>query len=112
MAETKSKPKVPAKKAKAGRKGGWFQKIPSEVLLSPGGVILIFLALILEAVDLILPPVYYLDQIIEIILEIFFMFFLVVIAEVPIKSLIIPFLIERIPVISDILPTWLIRLLM
>jgi len=93
---------------KIKKKGGWFQKIPSDVLLSPGGMILILVALLLELLDLF--PVPIIDQIWEAPLEIAFIILLVLIAKVPLKSLIVPFIIERIPGISDLLPTWLIRL--
>jgi len=92
------------------KKGGWFQKIPAETLLSPGGIILIFLAIIIEAIDWI--PLPFIDQLIELPLEVIFIIFLVIITKASFKSLIIPFIIERIPIISDILPTWLIRLFM
>jgi len=112
--EEGKKPKEGKKPVAAKKKGGWFQKIPTDVILSPGGMVLIFFALFMEAMDAVLPSdvTLYLDQIIEIPLEIIFMIMLVVIAKVSVKSLIIPWLIERIPEISDYLPTWLIRLLM
>ena len=90
------------------KKGGWFQKIPTDILLSPGGMVLIFFALIIEIIDWIPLPI--IDQIIELPLEIFFIVLLVVITKTSFKSLLIPFIIERIPIISDILPTWLIRM--
>ncbi|OGZ17897.1 MAG: hypothetical protein A2V72_02990 [Candidatus Nealsonbacteria bacterium RBG_13_37_56] len=101
---------IPEKIAAPKKKGGWFQKIPKDIFLSPGGVILIFLALLIEVIDWIPLPV--LDQIIELPLEIIFMVFLAVIAKVSFKGMIIPFVIERIPIINDILPTWLIKILM
>jgi len=103
MAE-EEKTKIPVKK-----RGGWFQKIPADVLLSPGGMILIFFALIMEIIDWI--PLPFIDQVIELPLEIIFIVFLVLITKTSFKSLLIPFIIERIPVISDVLPTWLIRML-
>ncbi len=93
---------------KEKKKSGWFQKIPSEILLSPGGVFLVIFALIMEIIDII--PVPFVDQLWEIPMEIIFMILLVAIAKVPLKSLIIPFLIERIPIVSDIVPSWLIRM--
>jgi len=90
------------------KKKGWFQKIPKDILLSPGGMVLIFFALIIEIIDWIPLPI--IDQIIELPLEIFFIVLLVVITKTSFKSLLIPFIIERIPIISDILPTWLIRM--
>ena len=97
--------KVPKKK-----KGGWFQKIPSNVLLSPGGMVLVFLAMMIELLDLIPLPV--IDQIIEIPLEILFITLLMLIAKPSVKSLILPFIVERIPIANDILPTWFIRMIM
>jgi len=104
MAEEKQIIKAPAKK-----KGGWFQKIPTDVLLSPGGMILIFFAVIMEIVDLIPLPI--IDQLWELPFEIVFVILLTVLAKVPLKASVIPFLIERIPMVSDILPTWVIRML-
>ncbi len=104
MVEEKKIVKTPAPK-----KGGWFKKIPADVLLSPGGMVLIFFALVMELIDLI--PIPFIDQLWELPLEIIFVVLLGVIAKVPLKTSVIPFLIERIPVISDILPTWVIRLL-
>ncbi len=88
----------------------WRKKIPPEILHSPGGMILIVIAVIMELIDLI--PIPFLDQLWEFPLEIIFMIFLANIAKLPFQSLIIPFAIERVPVINDILPTWLIRLFM
>ena len=93
----------------ATTKKGWFKKIPTNVILSPLGMVLISLALIMEAVDLI--PLPFFDQIIELPFEIIFVFLLWKFAKIPLKASIIPFLIERIPGISDIVPTWVIRLL-
>jgi hypothetical protein len=104
MAEEK-----PVKVTLPKKKGGWFQKIPTEILLSPGGVILIFFALIIEIIDWIPLPV--VDQIWELPLEIGFIVLLVIIVkDISWKSLVIPFIIERIPIISDIVPTWLIKM--
>jgi len=103
---------VPIIPAAAGaareKKEKWFKKIPKELLFSPGGVMLLFFALLIEIIDLI--PIPILDQIIEIPLEIIFGIFFVIITKVPITNLVIPALIERIPIINDILPTWLLRI--
>ena len=90
------------------KKGGWFQKIPPEILFSPGGMVLVFLALIIEIIDWIQLPV--IDLTWELPLDIFFIILLSIIAKTPFKSLIIPFVIECIPVVNDIVPTWVIRL--
>jgi len=102
MAEEKVK--VAAKKKK-----GWFQKIPTRVLFSPAGVILIFFAMVMEVIDWIPLPV--VDQLWELPLEILFIILLTVLAKVPIKTSVIPFALERIPILSDVLPTWVIRMI-
>lgn len=91
------------------KKGKFFQKIPKELLFSPAGVILVFLAVIFEISDLFIPGG---SLTIEIIPDLLFAFFLSLLAKVPFTSSIVPILIERIPIISDILPTWLIRMFM
>jgi hypothetical protein len=98
----------PVKVVVPKKKGGWFKKIPPEILLSPGGMILIFFALIIEIIDWI--PLPFADQLWELPLEIGFIVFFVIITKASFKSLIIPFIIERIPLISDIVPTWLIKM--
>jgi hypothetical protein len=101
--------KKPVKAVVPKKKGGWFQKIPSEILLTPGGVVLVFFALIIEIVDWIPLPVA--DQIWELPLEIGFIILLVIIVkDIDWKALVIPFIIERISGISDVVPTWLIKL--
>lgn len=90
-------------------KKGWFKKIPSDVLLSPGGFLLIAFAIGMEILDLI--PIPFIDQLWELPLEIIFIILLAIIAKVPLKASLIPFLIERIPVLSDICPTWILRML-
>ncbi len=94
---------------KPARRSKFFKKIPKEFLFSPGGFILVFVAVCFEALDLLLPGG---SLTIEIVPDLIFAILLILIARVPISSTILPFLIERIPIISDILPTWLIRLFM
>lgn len=101
---------APNAQAPASKKGGWWKKIPPDVLLSPGGMVLIALALIIEACDLLLPGVVLLEYLIEIPLEILFLFLLAKIADYPLKAMIVPFLIERIPISSEVLPTWFLKL--
>jgi len=90
------------------KKKGWFQKIPKDILLSPGGMVLIFFALFMEILDWIPIPIF--DQIWELPLEIVFVVLLSIIAKTSFKSAIIPLVIERIPIISDVLPTWFLRM--
>jgi hypothetical protein len=42
-------------KLKVKKKGGWFQKIPKDVLVSPGGIIIIFLVIIVETIGFLIP---------------------------------------------------------
>lgn len=92
------------------KRGGWFQKIPTEIIFSPGGVVLIFAAIGMEIIDLIPLPI--LDSLTwELIIEIAFMALLSIIAKASFKSMLIPLIVERVPVISDILPSWLLKLL-
>lgn len=90
------------------KKSDWFRKVPKEVLASPGGIILLFVIVISEIFDLLIPGG---SLTLELIPEIFICFLLSIVAKMPFKSLIIPLLIERIPILSDILPTWLIKLI-
>lgn len=102
-------PTTPPTTIKGKKPGKWFQKIPQEILLSPGGMILIFFALGMEIIDLI--PAGGIDTLTwELGLEAIFMVLLSVIAHIPFQSMVLPFIIERIPGISDVLPSWLIRL--
>lgn len=100
----------PQQKAGGKKMGKWLGKIPKDILISPGGVVLVLLALLIEIVDLI--PLPLIDQIIEIPLEIIFIVFFKVITKLPWQNLLIPTLIERIPGINDVLPTWFLRLFM
>ncbi|MDP2909965.1 MAG: hypothetical protein Q8N69_02760 [bacterium] len=88
--------------------GGWFQKIPRDVLLSPSGLVLIMLAALGEIGDII--PLYPLDQLWEIFLEIIFNIFLVLITGISWKATMVPFIIERLDFLG-IFPTTLIKLL-
>jgi len=92
------------------KSGGWFQKIPTDVILSPGGILLVSFAIIIETLDLIPLPI--IDQLWELPLELLFMAMLFFIAKTPLKAMVIPFIIERIPFISDILPTWFLKMIM
>jgi len=104
MTEELETPKIEVKKKKS-----WFQRIPRSVLFSPTGIVLVFFAILIEIIDLI--PIPIIDQIWELPLEIAFIFFLTVLAKVPLRASVIPFIIERIPMINDFLPTWLIKMI-
>jgi hypothetical protein len=102
------KERKPEKTPTPKKKGGWFQKIPKDILFSPAGVVLILFAIFMEIFDWI--PIPFFDQIWELPLEIVFIILLALLAKVPLKASITPFIIERIPLISDLLPTWVIRM--
>lgn len=108
--QQKEIPKKVSKEKKVLPGGKWFRKIPKDILLSPGGIILIFFALIMEIVDLLIPAHLLDSLVIELMIELPFCLMLSIIAKIPFTSQIIPLLIERIPIISDVIPTWLIRL--
>lgn len=106
MAEEKATIKAPIKK-----KGGWFQKIPADVLFSPTGLIAIFIWGLTELLDWIPLPIA--DQIWEIPLEIIGITYSVIVLGISLKGLAIPFILERIPVFNDIFPTfvvWFLRM--
>jgi len=46
----------------------------------------------------------------ELVLEVIFIVLLAIIAKLPFQSMIIPLIIERIPGISDVIPTWLLKM--
>ncbi len=113
MPEEAPKEETPQKVPVPKKKGGWFQKIPTDVLLSPTGLVLISFAGFMELLDLI--PVPIVDQIWEIPFEIVFIILLVKLAHVSLKSCVIPFFAERIigllTIGIDFIPTWVIRML-
>ena len=92
--------------------GKWFRKVPIEILLSPGGAILVIFALFMEIADLLISDALLpgASEIIEIIPELIFIPLFCLITKVPIQSALIPFIVERIPVLNDIVPTWIIKL--
>lgn len=111
MAEETKTPKEPIKgKAPQKKKSSWFQKIPTRVLFSPAGLVLAFVALIIEVIDLVPIPV--IDQIWELPIELMFIgFFMIIVEEATLKSMVIPFIIERVPLINDFLPTWFLKII-
>lgn len=84
-------------------------KLPPGFLFSPAGIILISFSLVTELIDYI--PVPGLDQLLEISLEIILLLLIVIILKPSLKSLIIPIVLERIPIVSDIIPTWFISII-
>jgi hypothetical protein len=93
-------------KVKKGKKR--FNRIPPEILFSPAGMVLLFMAVVTEAMDLMIPGSTFG---IKLITDLFFVFFLMVVARSSFKSIILPFLIERIPLLSDLIPTWIVKMI-
>lgn len=94
---------VPKKK-----KSGWFQKIPKGIFLTPGGMIILFVVLIVELLGVLIPiPI--IGFIIQLPFVILLYILLMTIAKVSFKSLIIVPVIE---LFFPFLPTWIIRLLL
>jgi len=88
------------------KKKGWFQKIPTDVLFSPGGIILIFFVIIVETIGFLVPiPI--LSSIIKLPFEIILIILLITVAKVSAKSLILPYVIDF---FLPFLPTWIIRM--
>jgi hypothetical protein len=100
--ETEKKTSAPKKK------GGWFQKIPREIFLSPGGMVILFIVIIIEILGVLIPiPV--IGFIIQLPFVIILYILLITVAKVSFKSLIIVPIIEF---FFPFLPTWIIRILM
>lgn len=85
-----------------------IKKIPPGFLFSPAGMILFFLAIFFEILDLIIPGG---SLTLEIIFDAILIIFLSFFAGLPFSSLFLSFLIERIPVISDLVPTWIFKII-
>ena len=89
------------------KKGGWFQKIPSDILISPGGMVIMIVALLIEILGFILPfPI--LNLIVILPFQIIFYILLITVAKVSIKSLILPSVAEF---FFPFLPIWMIKIL-
>jgi len=102
MAEETQKIKTPTKK------GGWFQKIPSDVFLSPGGMVIFFLVIIIEILGVIVPiPI--IGFLVQLPIVILLYILLMTIGGLSFKSLIIVPIVE---LFFPFLPTWIIRILM
>jgi len=97
----------PTKTPTLKKKGGWFQKIPSDILLSPAGVVIMLIALLIEILGLIVPiPI--LNAIIVLPFQIIFYILLITVAKVSVKSLILPSIAEF---FFPFLPIWAIKIL-
>jgi len=100
------------------KRGRFFQKIPKEALTSPGGMVCVFLAIFLEILDWILDAFHFVYPfkweaavaLPKAILDFIFAIFSALLLGVSVRSNLLPFLIERIPFLGTILPTWIIRL--
>lgn len=91
------------------KKSKFFSKIPTHVIFSPAGFVLIFFALVIEVIDWI--PLPLLENLWELPMEIAFIALAItLVKELTIQSMLLPFIVERIPFISDIVPSFLIKL--
>ena len=99
-------------KGKVKSKRKWFKKIPKDIFFTPGGMVLAFFAVVMEILDALIPPSGIDSLVIELIPELFYCVLLNMIAGVSFTAMIIPLLVERITFISDVVPTWLIQLLL
>ncbi len=107
MTDETPKESLPIKTPIPKKKGGWFQKIPTDILMSPAGMVIIFIALLIEIAGVIIPiPI--LNQIIILPLEIIFYVLLIMVAKVSVKSLILPSIAE---LFFPFLPIWMIKIL-
>lgn len=94
-------------KAPTKKKSGWFQKIPTSVLLSPAGAVIILLAVIIEIIGFLLPiPIF--TPLLLFPIQAILVVLLVTVGGVSFKSLILPYAIDF---FFPFLPTWIIRIL-
>jgi hypothetical protein len=98
----------------------FFQKVSKDVLTSPGGMVCLFLAAFLEVLDWVLDVFHFVYPfkweaavaIPKAILDFIFAIFSAPLLRVSVLSNLLPFLFERIPFLSTIVPTWIIRILL
>lgn len=101
------------------KRGGFFQRIPKETLLTPAGMVGVMLACLLEVSDWMLDYFHVLYpgkweilvMPIKTSVDLIFGLFLSLMTRTSVKSNILPFLIERLPFIGTILPTWVLRII-
>lgn len=109
--EEKSEKKEKGKEKGLGKKH--FKKIPPEILFSPGGILLIFLAGIMEISDFFIPPALADSLILELIPELIFVVFFSLVTKKSLKdgfkTTIWPLIIERFDFLG-IIPSFLIKL--
>jgi hypothetical protein len=90
-----------------------FGKISPKKMFSPAGIVIFILSIIVEfikfIIDIFLPGS---SSIVGLIPDIFIAVLSCVLLDTPIIETLIPFIIERIPIISDILPSWVIYFLL
>lgn len=97
-------------RAKIGKK---IKKIPLDVLFSPGGIFLLFLAGLMEISDFFIPPALADSLILEIIPELIFVLFFALVTKNSFKdsfkAMVWPLIIERFDFFG-IIPSFLIKL--
>ena len=86
---------------------GFFQKIQPELLLSPGGVLIIFLTILIEIIGIIIPiPI--IGSLIQFPFQVLLIILLITVAKVSIKSMIIPYIVDF---LFPAFPSWAVTLL-
>lgn len=96
----------------------FFAKIPKEALLGPAGIFCVPLAILLEILDWIFDFFHMIypgswETIagpVKTFLDLSYGIFSAHTLQIPLLSNVWPFLIERVPFLSTILPTWVLRI--
>ncbi len=98
----------------------FFRKIPKTALLTPGGMICLVLAITIELFDYLLDGFCFLlfhgmsyevfTGPIKAFIDFLYAVFSAFLLGIPAWSNLVPFLIERIPVLGTFLPSWILRL--
>ncbi len=89
------------------KKSSLFQKISPDLLLSPGGMVIIFLSIFIEIIGIAVPwPV--IGFVVQLPFQIILIILLITVAKLSIKSMIVPSIIEF---FFPFLPSWLVMIL-
>jgi hypothetical protein len=105
----------------AKKQSSFFGKIPKTKLLTPGGMIATFLCLTIDLLDYLLDFIGILlwrglhyeiiNWPIKTFGDIFVAIFVPLLIGIPISSSLLPFLIEIIPVVGTLVPSWVINII-
>ncbi len=105
----------------AKKQSRFFQKIPKTKLLTPGGMIVMFLAITLDLLDylldfigvLIWKGLHYevINWPIKTFGDVFFAVFSPLLLGISVLTSVLPLLLEMIPVVGTLIPSWLINVI-